>query len=148
MAASPIDEIDERILDALERDGRLSLRQVAEAVHISRANAHARVKRMTDKGIITGFTVKVDPVARGYGTSAFITANVRQADWRSIRERLRQLPGIAHIALVGGEFDVVMLVRARDNADLRRLVLDDILNIDGVISTRTLLVFDEPSVRR
>lgn len=90
--------------------------------------------------------MSVDPVARGFGTSAFITANVRQADWRSIRERLRRLPGIAHIALVGGEFDVVMLVRARDNADLRRLVLEDILNIDGVFSTRTLLVFDEPSV--
>lgn len=146
MAASPIDEIDERILDTLERDGRLSLRQVAEAVHISRANAHARVKRLTDNGIITGFSATIDPVARGFGTSAYITANLRQADWRSIRERLRQLPGIAHIALVGGEFDVVMLVRARDNADLRRLVLDEILNIDGVTSTRTLLVFEEPPV--
>jgi len=47
------------------------------------------------------------------------------------------------MALVGGEFDVILLVRTRDNADLRRLVLDEIQGIPGVVSTRTLLIFEE-----
>lgn len=148
MAGAQIDDIDTRILAALERDGRLSMRQLAEEVHISRANAYARVERLTDSGVITGYTALVDPVSRGLGTSAYLTMNVKQPDWRKIHSQLRALPGIEHIALVGGEFDVVMLVRARDNSDLRRLVLDEIQSIPGVLSTRTLLVFEESSPER
>ncbi|MEV7398643.1 Lrp/AsnC family transcriptional regulator [Aeromicrobium sp. NPDC092404] len=148
MASTPLDDIDSLILAALERDGRLSMRQLAEEVHISRANAYARVERLTQSGVITGYAALVDPVSRGLGTSAYLTMNVRQPDWRSIHARLRSLAGVEHIALVGGEFDVVMLVRARDNADLRRLVLDEIQSIPGILSTRTLLVFEESSPER
>ncbi len=148
MAEPQIDEIDGRILDALERDGRLSMRQLAEEVHISRANAYARVERLTESGVIKGYTALVDPVGRGLGTSAYLTMNVRQPDWRSIHAQLRSLDGVEHIALVGGEFDVVMLVRAHDNAGLRRLVLDEIQGIPGILSTRTLLVFEESSPER
>ena len=143
MAAPSIDEIDDLILDALQRDGRLSMRLLAAEVHISRANAYARVARLTAAGVITGFAALVDPVARGFGTSAYGTMNVRQSEWRHIRASLRSLSGIEHVALVGGEFDVILLVRARDNSDLRRLVLDEVQAIEGVLSTRTLLVFEE-----
>jgi DNA-binding Lrp family transcriptional regulator len=142
--ASTLDDTDRRILDALTRDGRMSIRTLAEALHISRANAYARVERLQSSGVIRGYSADVDPVLSGLGTSAYVTLNVRQADWRTIREQLQALPGVVHIALVGGEFDVVLLVRATDNADLRRVVLDGIQGMSGVIATRTLLVFEEP----
>lgn len=138
-----LDDTDRRILDELTTDGRLSMRHLAERLHISRANAYARVGRLRASGVIRGFRADVDPVARGSSTSAYVTLNLRQADWRRIRKQLQALPGVAHIALVGGEFDVILLVRARDNEDLRRLVLDEIQGMDGVLSTRTLLVFEE-----
>jgi len=144
--ASAVDSVDERILAELMKDGRMSVRALAERLHISRANAYARIQRLTQDGVIRGFHADVDPVASGLGTSAYLTLNVRQSEWRNIRDRLRVLPGVAHLALVGGEFDVILLVRARDNADLRRLVLEEIQGMEGVLSTRTLLVFDEPQV--
>lgn len=144
--ADGIDSIDERILAELSRDGRMSVRALAERLHISRANAYARIQRLTRDGVIRGYRADVDPVAAGMGTSAYVTLNLRQADWRDLREKLRALPGVAHLALVGGEFDVIMLVRARDNADLRRVVLEEIHQMEGVLTTRTLLVFDEPRV--
>jgi DNA-binding Lrp family transcriptional regulator len=140
---TPLDDVDHRILDALTRNGRMSMRELAETVHVSRANAYARVDRLRSSGVIRGFRAEVDPVLSGLGTSAYVTLNVRQADWRSVREKLRTLRGIVHIALVGGEFDVILLIRARDNADLRHLVLDQIQGMPGVVSTRTLLVFEE-----
>ena len=145
--ASPVDDTDHQILDALLNDGRMSMRTLAETLHISRANAYARVERLRTSGVIRGFRAEVDPELSGLGTSAYVTLNVRQAAWRHIAEQLQALPGIVHIALVGGEFDVVMLVRARDNGDLRRLVLDEIQGMEGVVSTRTLLVFEEPEPR-
>ena len=141
--ATPLDDTDRRILDELAGDGRMSMRTLAERLHISRANAYARVDRLQRSGVIRGFRADVDPVASGLATTAYVTLNLRQADWRRIREQLQALPGIAHIGLVGGEFDVILLVRARDNEDLRRLVLDEIQGMEGVLTTRTLLVFEE-----
>ena len=140
---TPLDDIDRRILVELSRDGRMSMRTLAEALHISRANAYARVQRLRDTNVIRGFRADVDHVAAGMGTSAYLTVNLRQTEWRAVGEQLRALPGVVHIALVGGEFDAILLVRAKDNADLRRLVLDVIQGMPGVLSTRTLLVFEE-----
>lgn len=142
--AAPPDDTDREILDVLSRDGRISMRALAETVHISRANAYARIERLTADGVIRGYHADIDPELSGFGTSAYVTVNLRQSHWRQIKQRLQALPGIAHIGLVGGEFDAVLLVRARDNADLRRLVLKEVLGIEGVLSTRTLLVFEEP----
>ena len=141
--ASPLDDTDRRILDELAVDGRMSMRTLADRLHVSRANAYARVDRLQKSGVIRGFRADVDPVAAGLATTAYVTLNLRQADWRRIREQLQALPGVAHIGLVGGEFDVILLVRARDNEDLRRLVLDEIQGMEGVLTTRTLLVFEE-----
>lgn len=141
--ADALEATDRRIVEELSRDGRMSMRALAERLHISRANAYARVERLRSSGVIRGFRADVDPVASGLATSAYVTLNVRQTDWRDIREQLRELPGVVHIALVGGEFDVILLVRARDNAGLRSLVLDQLQSIPGVLSTRTLLVFEE-----
>ena len=139
-----LDDVDQRILAALTEDGRMSMRTLAETLHISRANAYARVQRMQTSGVIRGFRADVDPTLSGLRTSAYLTLSVRQPEWRRISERLQALPNVVHIALVGGQFDVILLVRAHDNADLRRLVLDEIQSIDGVLNTTTLLVFEEP----
>jgi DNA-binding Lrp family transcriptional regulator len=141
--SSTLDGTDRRIVEELVKDGRLSIRTLAQNLHISRANAYARLERLLASGVIRGFRAEVDPAAMGLATSAFLTINLRQGEWRDVSGRLREIPGIVHIALVGGDFDVIALVRARDNADLRRIVLDEIHSIPGVLSTRTLLVFDE-----
>ena len=144
--AGTLDDIDRQILAELTRDGRMSMRTLAERLHISRANAYARVERLRSTGVIKRFRADVDPAAAGLGTSAYVTVNLNQAEWRDVGEQLRALPGVVHIALVGGEFDVIMLVRAPDNAALGRLVLDEIQGMPGVVNTRTLLVFEEAEV--
>jgi DNA-binding Lrp family transcriptional regulator len=142
-AGRGVDEVDRRIVAALRADGRLSVRALAERVNISRAAAHARLQRLTAAGVITGFTATVDPVRVGLGTSAYVTMSVRQHVWRDLRERLRAIPEVAHMALVGGEFDVILLVRAADNDALRRVVLERLQAIPGVLSTRTSLIFED-----
>lgn len=143
----PIDEVDQRIVQALRRDGRASITAVAEAAHVSRANAYARLSRLLETGVITGFTAKVDPVQVGRGSSAYVTMHVEQSSWQQLRDRLEQIPEVEHIALVGGDFDVLLLVRARDNADLRRVVLDELTAIPAVRDTRTALIFEDHDTR-
>ena len=143
VVAPALDEIDRQIIEALGRDGRLSIRALADEVHISRANAYARVERLTTTGVITGFTVTVDPLKLGLATSAYVTLSLRQSSWRSLREQLQAIPEIKHMALVGGDFDAILLVRATDNEGLRRVVLEKLQAIPEVLATRTALIFED-----
>ncbi|GAA0294651.1 hypothetical protein GCM10010302_36660 [Streptomyces polychromogenes] len=139
----PLDPIDRSIMRLLQADGRASIRSVAEQVHVSRANAYARINRLIDDGVIRGFTARVNHERAGQGASAYITLKIVQNSWRTVREKLRELPGAAHIALVSGDFDVLLLVHTADNRTLRELVLTRLQSIPEVLSTRTLLVFEE-----
>ncbi|MCP2313229.1 MULTISPECIES: Lrp/AsnC family transcriptional regulator [Kitasatospora] len=140
---SRLDRVDRSILRLLQQDGRASIRSVAERVHVSRANAYARISRMVEDGVIRGFTARVDHERAGQGATAYITLKIVQNSWRAVREQLLQLPGVAHIALVGGDFDVLLLVHTADNRSLRELVLSRIQAIPQVLSTQTMLVFEE-----
>jgi DNA-binding Lrp family transcriptional regulator len=142
-SVQPLDDVDRRLLDALVRDGRRSIRTLAESTHISRSNAYARVERLVRDGVITGFHARVAPEPAGLGTSAFIGLTIKQDTWREVSARLRQVRYVEHAALLAGDHDVLALVRAPDNAALRHLVLNEVQGIPGVLSTRTWLVFDE-----
>lgn len=142
-ASRPLDRIDRAILRLLQQDGRASIRSVAERVHVSRANAYARIARMMEDGVIRGFTARIDHERAGQGASAYVTLKIVQNSWRTVRGQLLELPGVEHIALVSGDFDVLMLVHTVDNRALRELVLNRIQSLPAVLSTHTLLVFDE-----
>ncbi|MET7763434.1 Lrp/AsnC family transcriptional regulator [Streptomyces sp. NPDC005393] len=143
LPARELDSIDRDILRLLQTDGRASIRSVADQVHVSRANAYARINRLIDDGVIRGFSARVDQERAGQGASAYITLKIVQNSWRTVRDQLKELPGAAHIALVSGDFDVLLLVHTADNRSLRELVLTRIQAIPEVLSTRTLLVFEE-----
>ncbi|GAA1662527.1 Lrp/AsnC family transcriptional regulator [Nonomuraea maheshkhaliensis] len=142
-SAAPLDEVDRAIIAELLRDGRMSVRTLAEHVHISRASAYARLTRLIDDGVITGFTAEIAPAKAGLGTSAYVSVTIEQNSWRGVSAALREIAYVEHFAMVGGDYDILVLVRTPDNAALRHMVLERIQDIPGVRATRTWLVFDE-----
>ena len=141
--ALALDDIDRAILAELTADGRLAVRALAERLHISRTNAYARLERLMSEGVITGFGARIDPRLAGLGTSAYILITVEQTSWRTMSAELRKIPYVEHVSLVGGDFDILLLVRTPDNASLRDVVLERLQALDGVRSTRTWLIFEE-----
>jgi DNA-binding Lrp family transcriptional regulator len=140
---APVDATDRRILLELTHSGRASMSDVAQRVHISRANAYARVRRLIDGGVIERFAAHVSPEGVGLGTSAYVSLSILQNSWRDVSEALQRVPGVEHVALCSGDMDVMVLVRTSDNASLRDLVLEEIRSIPGVLTTRTVIVLDE-----
>ena len=141
--AVPLDDIDRQILSRLLDDGRISVRSLAEQVHISRANAYTRIGRLVAEDVITGFTAQLNAQRAGLGTSAYVMLGIEQNAWRDISRELREIPYVEHVALVTGDFDVLVLVRTPDNIALRQVVLERIQAVPGVRSSRNWLVFDE-----
>lgn len=146
-ATPALDSVDRRILSELTADGRMSVTAVAEKVHISRAHAYSRIARLTEDGVLTRFTALIDPAKAGLKSSAYVTLKVRQHSWRELKERLQSISEVHHIALVGGDFDVILLVRAVDNVDLRRVIFDKLQSMEGVLDTQTFLVFEDIDTR-
>src|SRR4051794_26719841 len=141
--ATPVDEVDRAIIGELTQDGRMSIRALADKLHISRTNAYARIERLVGERVITGFGARIDPRLAGLGTSAYIMVTVEQTSWREMAAGLRKIPYVDHVTLVGGDFDIMLLVRTPDNATLRDVVLQRLQAIEGVRSTRTWLIFEE-----
>jgi DNA-binding Lrp family transcriptional regulator len=138
-----MDDTDRQIIEALRADGRLSMRALADLVHISRANAYARVSRLEREGVITGYAALIDPVRAGYALSAYVYLDIAQRSWKSVRGQLLTMPEIDHVALLSGEHDILLRVRARDAVSLRDVVLTRLQDIPEVHSTQTILIFEE-----
>lgn len=141
-----VDDTDRAIIQALRADGRMSVRALAQQVHISRANAYARLERLREDGVITGFTARVTPEHLGLGTSAYVSVSIEQNTWKPVAAALRRVPSVERVALVGAEFDALVTVRCHDNHELRDTVLEQIQSIPGVKATRTWLIFEETDV--
>lgn len=140
---APLDALDRLILDQLRTDGRMSMRELAAAVHISRANAYARVARLERDGVITGYAAQVDPVRYGYALSAYVYLDIAQRTWKAVRRQLLEMPEVDHVALISGAHDILVRVRARDASSLRDVVLTRLQEMPEVRATQTVLIFEE-----
>ena len=140
---APLDDTDRLIVGALRADGRISMRTLAAQVHISRANAYARVARLERDGVITGYAALVDPVRYGYGLSAYVYLDIAQRTWKSVRRQLLGMPEVDHVALISGEHDILVRVRVHDASTLRDVVLTRLQDMPEVRSTQTVLIFEE-----
>jgi DNA-binding Lrp family transcriptional regulator len=140
---APLDAVDETIVAALRRDGRQSIPALAEEVGISRATAYTRFDRLCDSGVITGFTARVDPASVGLDITALVLITIAQADWRDLKAEVTALPHVEWTGMTTGAFDFVVLVRARDLAELRDVVLEGLLSLNGIQNAQTVVVLDE-----
>lgn len=141
-----LDELDRQILRVLRDDGRISVAQLAEEVHASRATTYVRLQRLREIGVLKGFSADVDPIRAGTGITAVVLVNAGlrgQLRWTKWREELERIPAVEYAAMVTGDTDVVVIVRARDQEELRTVLLEELQGLEHVGATRTLLVLEE-----
>ena len=138
-----LDDIDRKMIDSLRVDGRMTAPMLAERIGIGRATAYSRLDRLIDRGVIDGFSARVDPAAVGLTVSALVMVNVRQGSWRTLRAELAALPGVEWLGVATGRFDFVLLSRADSLQHLRDVALQELQQIEGVRSAETIVLLDE-----
>ena len=143
--SSGLDDVDRRIVALLRADGRMSVNEVANQAHISRATAYARLERLRSSGVITGFSAEVDPGRVGLPVTALILVNLEQRNWPSVHDALGAIPGVQWSAFTSGTFDMAILVRMHDVKALRDVVLVQLHGLKFVKSSQTVFVLDEES---
>jgi DNA-binding Lrp family transcriptional regulator len=121
----------------------MSLTDLAEQINVSRSTAYARLQRLREERVITGFTASIDPQALGLGVAALVFIDIEQHDWRSLRSELAAISGVEYLAMCAGRFDLMLLARAESIPALRDVLLEKIQRIPGVRSTESVFILDE-----
>ncbi len=141
-----LDAVDQTIIERLVADGRQSVNDLARAANVSRATAYQRFARLRERGVIVGFSARVDPVKLGKTLSALVLIRVEQPRWREVVPELLSLPGVEWLGVTAGEFDFALVVRARDVEDLRDVVLERLQAMMAVRSSETVLLLEDHRV--
>lgn len=145
---SRLDPVDAAILDILQRDARRSYADVGAAVGMSGPSAHERVKKLEARGVLQGTMALVDPLAVGLGVLAFMW--VTQAPGSiadDITDAFAAIPEVEACHRLAGDADYLLKLRARDTADLERIVRQ-VQTTRHVWRTETDVVFSTPFERR
>lgn len=113
---------------------------------VAPSTAHARVKALRERGVITGFHASIDQSALGVGLQAIIGVTLRpgsrQESISAFAEEVRGLPEVIQVFFLGGADDFLVHVAAKDSSELRRFVVEHLSAQRSVASTRTSIVFD------
>ena len=123
--AVELDEIDVKLLTALQADADCTNVELARLVGLSPAATLHRVRRLKESGVIRIISAQVDPVAAGFPLQVYVTASLSRHDARSTRifdDQIRALPQIIAADNVAGEMDYVITAVARDVADLQEVL--------------------------
>lgn len=128
----PIDELDGRLIEMFTAEPRVGVLEASRRLGVARGTVQARLDRMARDGVIAGFGPEIDAAALGYGVTAFVTLQLRQAGGHDpVAARLAQVPEVIEAHTITGPGDMLCRVVARSNTDLQR-VIDVIVDVAGV----------------
>jgi Lrp/AsnC family transcriptional regulator, leucine-responsive regulatory protein len=135
-----IDEIDARILTLLQNEGRIKRNRIAEEVGLSVPSVSERMRKLEEKGLISGYHAVVDAKRLGLDITAYIRVTVDGSEhYGDFLQRAADLPEVLEVHSITGEGSHMLKIRTRDTTTLERL-LSRIQSWSGVRGTSTSIV--------
>lgn len=116
-----LDATDHAVIAQLQDDGRMSVAQLARAVNLSPSATAERVRRLTESGVITGYSVTVDPEALGYTVTAFVRLAYPSGNYKPFHDLVATTPEVIEAHHVTGADCFIVKVLARSMRDLERI---------------------------
>ena len=141
-----MDDLDRKILRALQEDGRITNQDLATRCGLSPAACHDRVRRLRAGGVIAGYTALLDPDRIGRALLVFVEVLLdRTTDdaFASFSAHVRRLPEVLECHMVAGGFDYLLKVRVADMAAYRAFLGETLATLPGLRETRTYAVLEE-----
>jgi Lrp/AsnC family transcriptional regulator for asnA, asnC and gidA len=132
-----LDEIDRRIIEQLQKDGRKPYTQMAPAVGLSEAAVRQRVQRLIDAGVMQIVAV-TDPRVLGFSRQAMIGLKV-EGDTRRVADAVAELHEVEYVVLTAGALDLLLEVVVEDKEHPTQLLNEKLRKIEGVQTTETYI---------
>ncbi len=141
-----MDRIDRKILDILQREGRLPMTELAERIGLSNSPCAERVRRMERSGVIQGYHARVDPAAVGRQLLVFVqlTLSSKSAEvFEQMRRELLHEPRVLECHLVSGSFDYLIKARLTAMSEYRDLLGQILRKVPVPAQSNSYVVMEE-----
>lgn len=140
-----LDRFDHAILRELSLDGRMSATELGRRIGLSKSPTQARMKRLEETGVITGFHARIDPSKVGQAHVAFVEvrlSDTREAALQAFNRAVRLVPEVEQCHMIASRFDYLLKVRTKDIQDYRRVLADAISALPHVAATSTYVAME------
>ena len=138
-----IDGHDRQILVILQENARISNAEIARRMGMAPSAVYERIRKLEERGVLGGYTARVDPKAADLGLLAYIfVRSDDSAGEDDAAQVLAALPEVQEVHHVAGEDCFLVKVRTRDTDALGALLRDRVKSIPSVRATRTTIVLD------
>lgn len=135
-----LDRFDQAILTVLSTDGRVSVTELAQRIGLSKSPTQARLRRLEQSGVITGYRALFDPIRLGLDHVSFVEVRLRDTREAALAEfnsAVMKIPEIEQVHLIAGNFDYLMKVRTQSMNDYRIVMAEKISTLPYVSGTST-----------
>jgi Lrp/AsnC family leucine-responsive transcriptional regulator len=145
IARVELDRFDDAILRVLAVEGRISATELARRIGLSKSPTQARMKRLEDAGIITGYRANLDPIRMGLAHVAFVEvrlSDTREAALQAFNKAVMAVPEVEQCHMIASRFDYLLKVRTADIQDYRRVLAEQISALPHVAGTSTYVAME------
>ncbi|MGN6123440.1 MAG: Lrp/AsnC family transcriptional regulator [Sphingomonas oligoaromativorans] len=140
-----LDSFDHQIIDALTRDGRMTVTELARQVGLSKTPCQVRLRRLIDEGVIRGFRALVDAGKLGMDHIAFATvklSDTREKALTEFNQAVRKIREVEECHMIASNFDYLLKVRTTDIRKYRIVLGEKISSLPHVASTSTFVAME------
>jgi Lrp/AsnC family leucine-responsive transcriptional regulator len=141
-----LDRIDQKIIDILQRNGRISITELAEQVSLSASPCAERVRRLERSGVITGYHARISPQALGKNLLVFLEIKLSAKSERvfeSVKKELSHVPEVLECHLVSGDFDYLVKARITEMNAYRKLLGEILQRLPASAESHSYIVMEE-----
>lgn len=135
-----MDDIDSKIIRALQNDGRMTVIDLADHVGLSPTPCARRLDRLQRDGIITGYAAQVDPEQLGFGVTIFVSVELEKQDRSAIdsfEKAIRRCDEVMECYLMTGSRDILLRVVAKDLNAFDAFLENRLMKIQGIRNLRS-----------
>jgi Lrp/AsnC family transcriptional regulator, leucine-responsive regulatory protein len=136
-----MDALDYRIVDMLQRDGRATQLELSRTVGLSQPAVAERIRKLEERGVITGYVARVDASKLGKDITAFIGVNIEHPKYfEGFAKKVMALPEVLEAHRVAGQDSYILKVKTANTKTLDQLLVETLRTISGVTRTHTTIV--------
>jgi DNA-binding Lrp family transcriptional regulator len=144
-----LDAADVKILQILQSEAKLSMREIAERLSLHVTTVHSKVKRMEQQGLVKCYRAILEPSMVGIGATAFILAafsyGAAERDntlsQKEVAKRIAAFPEVQEVHIISGDWDLLIKVKTKDVNTTGEFVVNKLRTVKGIEKTTTCMVF-------